>query len=125
ETLQIEGPVLTVDEDVVKVELPQNVDHPWRGEGKAVATRLAAGRHGGLDPVRLLHWTSSCVLACRKNGAFGLAASCRGLPAAIFDAVAVGLGNAKRYPSNSQPIRPVETMSMNDTRPDRPVSRSL
>jgi hypothetical protein len=59
ETLQIEGPVLTVDEDVVKVELPQNVDHPWRGKGKAVATRLAAGAHGGLDPVRLLHRTSS------------------------------------------------------------------
>jgi hypothetical protein len=69
ETLQIEGPVLTVDEDVVKVELPQNVDHPWRGEGKAVATRLATSSHGGLDPVRLLHWTSSCVLARRKNGA--------------------------------------------------------
>ena len=33
ETLQIEGPMLAVDEDVVKVELPQNVDHPWRGEG--------------------------------------------------------------------------------------------
>jgi hypothetical protein len=69
EPLQIEGPVFTVDENVVKVELPQNVDHPWTGESKAVAIRLAAGAHGSLDPVRLLHWTSSCVLARRKNGA--------------------------------------------------------
>jgi hypothetical protein len=43
--------VLTVDEDVVKVELPENVDHPWRGEGKAVATRLATGAHGDLGPI--------------------------------------------------------------------------
>jgi hypothetical protein len=56
--------MLTVDEDVVKVELPQNVDHPWRGEGKAVATRLEEWR------IRL--------------------ASLRHAPS-IFDAVVVGL----------------------------------
>jgi hypothetical protein len=46
-TLQIEGPVLIVDEDLAQVELPKNVDHPWRGEGETVATRLASGAHGG------------------------------------------------------------------------------
>jgi hypothetical protein len=33
----------------------------------AVATRLAAGPHGGLDPVRLLHWTSRCVLSALEE----------------------------------------------------------
>src|SRR5262249_35276820 len=30
--VQPEWPMLAIDEDVIKAELPQNVDHPWRWE---------------------------------------------------------------------------------------------
>ncbi len=61
ELVQAERPMLAVDEDEIEVELPQNVDHPWRREGKVVAVSLASGAHGGFDPVGLLH---PCVLIC-------------------------------------------------------------
>jgi hypothetical protein len=61
--VQTEGPMLAVDEDEIEVDLPQNVDHPWGGEGKIVTVRFPLRAHGGFDSVGLLHCMSSCVLA--------------------------------------------------------------
>src|SRR5690348_16019701 len=65
--VQAKGPMLAVDEDEIEVELPQNVDHPWGGEGKVIAVRLASGPHGGFDSVGLLHGVSSCVRRLRSE----------------------------------------------------------
>src|SRR5229473_4602076 len=65
--VQAERPMLAIDEDEIKVELPQNVDRPWRWEGKVVAVRLAAGTHGGFDSVGLLHRMSSSVRRPRSD----------------------------------------------------------
>ena len=46
-----------------RIELPEDVDHPGGWEGQSVAVRLAAGTHGGLDLVGLLHWMSLVWLA--------------------------------------------------------------
>src|SRR5271167_237692 len=67
ELVQAERPMLAIDEDEIEVELPQNVDHPWRWEGKVVAVSLASGTHGGFDPVRLFHRMSSCVQRLRSD----------------------------------------------------------
>jgi hypothetical protein len=61
ELVQAKRPMLAIDEDEIEVELPQNVDHPWRWEGKVIAVSLASGPHGGFDAVGLLHPMSSCV----------------------------------------------------------------
>ena len=53
--VQTERPMLAVNEDLIEVDLPQNLDHPWGWEGKAVTVRLAAVTHRGFDSVRLLH----------------------------------------------------------------------
>src|SRR5260221_3483423 len=65
--VQTERPMLAIDEDEIEVELPKNVDHPWRWEGKVVAVRLASGTHGGFDPVGLLHRISSSVRRLRSD----------------------------------------------------------
>src|SRR5271170_5853900 len=74
--VQAERPMLAIDEDEIEVELPQNVDHPWGGEGKVVAVRLAAGTHGGFDSVGLLHRMSSCVGRLTNAGTFALPLTC-------------------------------------------------
>jgi len=53
ELVQAKRPMLAIDEDKIEVELPQNVDHPWRWEGKVVAVRLASGPHDGFHSVGL------------------------------------------------------------------------
>src|SRR6266436_7768724 len=67
ELVQAERPVLAVDEDEIKVELPQNVDDPRGWEGKVVAVSLASGTHGGFDSVGLLHRMSSSVRRLRSD----------------------------------------------------------
>src|SRR5271166_5296161 len=64
---QAKRPMLANDEDEIEVELSQNVDHPWRWEGKVVAVRLASGTHGRFDSVGLLHRMSSCVRRLRSD----------------------------------------------------------
>ena len=53
--VQAERPMLAINEDVIEVDLPQNLDHPWGWEGKAVTVRLATGTPRGFDLVRWLH----------------------------------------------------------------------
>src|SRR5437588_164924 len=65
--VQAEWPMLAIDKDVIEVELPQNVGHPWRWEGEAVTVGLAAGTHGGFDSVRLLHRMSSHTRRMRSD----------------------------------------------------------
>ena len=67
ELVQAKRPMLAIDEDEIEVELPQNVDHPWRREGKVVAVRLASGAHGGFNAVGLLHTMSSSVRRLRSD----------------------------------------------------------
>src|SRR4051794_29611143 len=72
ERVQAKRPMLAIDKDKIEVELPQNVDHPWRWEGKVIAVSLASGTHRGFDSVGLLHPMSSRVrrsdrLARRKR----------------------------------------------------------
>src|SRR5262249_6332 len=67
ELVQAERSMLAVDKDKIEVELSQNVDHPWGGEGKVVAVSLASGTHGGLDSVGLLHRMSSSVRRLRSD----------------------------------------------------------
>src|SRR5215831_13454888 len=59
--------MLAIDEDEIEVELPQNVDDPWRWEGKVVAVSLASGTHRGFDSVGLLHPMSSDVRRLRSD----------------------------------------------------------
>ena len=61
--VQTEWAMLAINEDVVEVDLPQNVDHPRRGEGKVVTIRLAASTHSSFDSVWLVHRISSRVFS--------------------------------------------------------------
>src|SRR6516165_4464448 len=67
ELVQAKRPILAVDEDEIEIDLPQNVDHPWGGEGKVVAVSFASGTHGGFDSVGLLHRMSSSVRRLRPD----------------------------------------------------------
>src|ERR1700738_3551327 len=78
--VQAKRPMLAIDEDAIEVERPQNVDHPWGGEGKVVAVSLPSGTHGGFDAVGLLHRRSSCVRRLRSDRPILSVLACCQLP---------------------------------------------